>query len=218
MIEEIKLILTFISLNLIDFIKITFMKITLFFIALMIIIPSFFIALKSKLDFSYIIIFTIIIIIIAHILKERLFIKSQYTMNYKFLSFILKEEKNAMLFSKNDYIKFKKKIKKLKNVSLLKKRVIIAHFTASTFNKANLKKDKELKRELFKIHIFGYGFFLVLILFFELISLVLAMGNRIETEFIFFLSAIGFIFAYAVFSITVEPIVYLLIQRKIIDN
>jgi hypothetical protein len=138
-------------------------------------------------------------------------------MNYKFLNHIFKNEKKSEqpIFSNKEFLRIKKNLKE--NKIFTTKRIITAFYTLSVYRDAKTNSKGDLKKEFIKIYSLTYSVFLLLIVFFELISLALAFGNGINTNFIIFLSIIGFVFAYAVFSITLDPILYLLIQKKIAE-
>jgi len=221
MIEDLKIVLTYVSIELMYFIITALKKALLFFAGLVIIISTFFIGLKSGLTFLIVIIISISLIILLHILKNIISIKPQFNLNYNFVKFLLKD-KNINIentsFSKTKLNIAKAKLTKNKNLSALK-RTVLAFYTTS-INKEDIftNYNKNLKKEIIKIHIAGYGLFFIFIFFFELISLGLAFGNNIQNDFMIFLAIIGFIFAYALFSIIIDPLMYLLIQKKVIEN
>ena len=218
MTRDLKRVLTYISINLMNFIIISIKKAFLFFLGLVLIITTFFVGLKSGLAFNYLILIIIIFILLLYVLKENIFRNSQIKLNNSFLHFLLneKQEDNVpIIISKEKFKDVKRIIKEDKNISALK-RTVLSFYINSINKKDILKKDKkELKKDLVKIHLTGYFLFFILLLFFELISLALAFGNSIQTDFIIFLAIIGFLFAYALFSIAIDPIMYLLIQNKI---
>ncbi len=223
MVEDIKLILVFISNNLMNFLITSLKKTILFFITLLIIIPFFFISLKHRIQFSYIIDICILILCALYILKEFFFKNSNFIFNYKFLKFIknIQQDDNKgknIVFSNKDYKIVKRKIIKEENILPLR-RLVLAFYVASIIEKKNSfnKNNKKIKIQLLKIYSAGYGSFILLTIFFGFISLALALGNGIAHDFTIFLLLIGFVFSYALFSIIIEPILLLMIQKTIIS-
>ncbi len=221
MIEDLKIVLTYVSIELMNYIMTALKKTLLFFAGLVIIISTFFIGLKSGLSFLIVIIISISLIILLHILKNIISEKPQFNLNYNFSKFLLKDKNINIVeaaFSKTELKTVKTKLIKNKNLSALK-RTVLAFYTAS-INKADIftNYNNNLKENIIKIHIAGYGLFFTFIFFFEIISLGLAFGNNIQNDFMIFLAIIGFIFAYALFSIIIDPLMYLLIQKKITEN
>ncbi len=219
MIEDLKTILVYISIELMKFIIIALKKAVIFFMGLVIMISSFFIGLKSEIPFIYVIFSLIVLIILLFFITENVFKRTQFSFNNNFVKFLLNENKPHIKtdFSKEKLKEIKREIN-TKKMSAMKRTILAIYINSINRKEEILKGDiKILKRELVKIHLAGYGLFFVLILFFELISLALAFANGIQTDFIIFLSLIGFVFAYALFSITIDPLLYLLIQKKVFE-
>ena len=126
---------------------------------------------------------------------------------------------NGQEFSIKENNEIKKKLIKSNKFSPLK-RTVLAHYVTSKNTKKDIFSNStdHLKKEIFKIHIAGYGLFFIILFFFELISMTLALLNNIQVDFIIFLSLIGFVFSYTLLSVTIDPIMYLLIQKRVFEE
>ena len=226
MVDDFKSVLIYISIALRDFILLALKKMFLFFTALVIIILFFFGGLKLKIPYLFIISGILLLWLILFFIMERLFFQSQARLNHGYVQYLatgdMTVNKSAASIKLERKI-FRQQRKELKQSGCVaNRRTTLAHaiMQAAGLNAKMVNKSgrKEWNRFMRSPEGIGYLAFFVLLLFFELISLALGFGNEISTEFILFLGIIGFVFAYALYSVTVDPVICLIVQKRVIGR
>jgi len=222
MIKDLKIILVFFSSSLKDL----FSRMFFYFLYFLFILGSTLFVLfyhykHSFPSWVFYIYFGIVIIINTGV-KRIYFKKYQFSHNLNLLKFLDCKTESQIDEKTPDVIKMINKTRTDYNRTgdkLLSKRTLLSITLFSRLLNRNRIGSTELNRIKADVRVsffLGYLFLLILAVPYIGISFIFTIG--LDNSIRFFILIIGFMFVYFLYLIIIEPILYLYIQKKVIDT